>query len=137
MKLITTLCLLAALLQGAASHSADPDRTQIESEVMTVLDEFMRTFNASDPVAHVGSGREHKWPPVRAVASRSRMGHRTVPTAERTSLLPRPRRRPSSATRRHLLTWRGWRSSKAQAPPRPGRPRPRAVARFGLPDCLM
>lgn len=53
MKSISAKVLLLLLLFPAIAISAEPDRQAIEKEVFAVLDKFMLSFNAMDPVAHV------------------------------------------------------------------------------------
>ena len=53
MKSISAKALLLLLLFPAIVISAEPDREAIEKEVFAVLDKFMSSFNAMDPVAHV------------------------------------------------------------------------------------
>jgi hypothetical protein len=55
MKLIAAVNLLLMLMQPTAGYTEVFDRAQIESEVMAVLDEFIRAFSASDPIAHVAT----------------------------------------------------------------------------------
>ena len=55
MKTISAKILLFLFLCSPAVISASPDREAIEKEVFEVLDNFMASFNAMDPAAHVST----------------------------------------------------------------------------------
>lgn len=53
---LARICLVSFLtLAFSTSFGGEPDSKQIENDVMGVLDEFMKTFSASDPEGHTAT----------------------------------------------------------------------------------
>ncbi len=55
MKLLAAIALLALVVQPLPGHCADFDKVHVEQEAMRVLDDFIESFSAKDPVAHAAT----------------------------------------------------------------------------------
>lgn len=55
MSVFNRLCLLVLMSFSATTWADNFDQAEVENQAMVVLDEFMRSFSAMDPEAHIAT----------------------------------------------------------------------------------